>query len=95
MARVLIEAGADLKIRDNNGSTPLHIAALLCRTEIVKALLDNGANKYLRNNSGSTAFDIAASPFDDDKDIYDSFRQGLGPLGLELDYEQTDLTLFS
>ena len=92
VARALIEAGADMKIRDNYGSTPLHLAALLCRTEIVKALLDNGANRYLRNNSGSTAFDIVAAPFDDDKGIYDNLAQGLGPLGLELDYEQIKMT---
>ena len=92
VARALIEAGADMEIRDNNGSTPLHIATFFCRTEIVKALLQNGANRYARNNAGSTAFDIAASPFDNDKDIYDSLRQSLGPLGLKLDDEQMRMT---
>jgi CubicO group peptidase (beta-lactamase class C family) len=91
-ARALIEAGADMEIRDNNGSTPLHIATFFCRTEIVKVLLANGANRYARNNAGSTAFDIAASPFDNDKDIYDSLRQSLGPLGLKLDDEQMRMT---
>jgi len=92
VARALIEAGADMKISDNLGSTPLHIAALLCRTEIVKALLDKGANKYVRNIAGSTALDIVASPFDDDKGIYDILGEALGPLGLELDYEQIKVT---
>jgi len=92
VARALIEAGADLGIRDNYGSTPLHLAALFCRIEIVKALLDKGANKYLRNNNGATAFDIAASHFDDDKGIYDQLGAALGPMGLELDYEQIRIT---
>jgi len=92
VARALIEAGADMKISNNDGSTPLHLAALFCRTEIVKALLDKGANKYLRNNSGSTAFDSVAAPFDDVKGIYDSIGKALGPLGLELDYEQIEMT---
>ncbi len=92
VARALMEAGADVEVRDNHGSTPLHIAALLSRTEIVEALLDKGANKYSRNNSGSTAFDIVSAPFEYDKPIYDSLQEGLGPLGLELDYQQVNST---
>jgi CubicO group peptidase (beta-lactamase class C family) len=92
VARALIEAGADMNISNNDGSTPLHIAAFLCRTEIVKVLKDKGANKYLRNNAGSTALDTIAASFDDVKGIYDSLRQALGPLGLELDYEQIKMT---
>jgi len=88
VARALIEAGADMTIKDNYGSTPLHLAALFCRTGIVRSLLDRGANRYAINNSGSTAFDIVAVPFDDDRWIYDSLANDLGPLGLELDYER-------
>lgn len=87
-AEALIEAGADMTIGDAYGSTPLHIAALFCRTEIVKALVNKGVDRYARNTSGSTAFDIVQSPFDDDKDIYDSVAKGLGPMGLNLDYER-------
>jgi CubicO group peptidase (beta-lactamase class C family) len=42
----------------------------------------------LRNDDGSTAFDIVSSPFDDDRSLYDGLAQGLGPLGLKLDYER-------
>jgi CubicO group peptidase (beta-lactamase class C family) len=87
VAGALIEAGADLNITSNDGATALHAAAFLCRMEIVEALVDKGANKYLRNNFGSTALESVAAPFDDVKDVYDSFAQALGPLGLELDYE--------
>jgi CubicO group peptidase (beta-lactamase class C family) len=92
VARALIEAGADLNVTNNDGATALHTAAFLCRTEIVKALLDKGANKYLRDNFGNTASESVAAPFDDVKGIYDSFGQALGPLGLELDYEQIRTT---
>jgi CubicO group peptidase (beta-lactamase class C family) len=92
VARALIEAGVDMEIRNNDGSTPLHIAAFFCRTEIVKVLLENGAKKYARSSDGATAFDIVASPFDDFKGIYDQLGAALGPLGLELDYEQLKMT---
>ncbi len=92
VARALIEAGADMNITNNDGATALHAAAFLCRTEIVRALLDKGANKYLRDNFGNTPSDAVAAPFDDVKEIYDRFAQALGPLGLELDYEQIRTT---
>lgn len=92
VARALIDAGADLNITNNDGATALHTAAFLCRTEIVKALLDKGANKYLRDGFGNTAAESVAAPFDDVKGIYDRFGEALGPLGLELDYEQIKMT---
>jgi CubicO group peptidase (beta-lactamase class C family) len=92
VARALIEAGADLNVTNNDGATALHAAAFLCHTEIVKDLLGNGANKYVRNNFGNTALESVEAPFEDVKDIYDGFGQALGPLGLELDYEQIRAT---
>ena len=87
-ALTLIEAGADLNIKNNDGSTALITAAFFCRTEIVKALLDKGADKSLRNNSGSSALHVVVIPFEAIKGFYDYFVEALGPLGLELDYEQ-------
>ncbi|UCF20540.1 MAG: serine hydrolase [Gemmatimonadota bacterium] len=92
VVKVLIEAGADPNSKNNGGATALHTAAFLCRTDIVKALLDNGANKYLRDNYGNTPAEAVADPFDAVKDIYDAFSENLGPLGLELDYEQIRTT---
>lgn len=86
-ASLLIEANADLEVKNNEGSTALHTAAFLCRTEIVKALLAKGADRNARNNSGLTALDSVAGPFEDVKPIYDLIQGILGPYGLELDYE--------
>lgn len=92
VAKALIEGGADLNVRNRDRATALHTAAFLCRTEIMAALLDAGANKYLRDDYGNTARESVSDPFEDVKGIYDVFKQALGPLGLELDYEQIRAT---
>ncbi len=92
IARVLIEAGAEVNLKNNEGSTPLHSAAFLCRLEIVEMLLENGADKDLLNNYGSTAQQSVMAPFSDVKFIYDQFSKDLGPLGFKLDYEYVEAT---
>ena len=86
-ASLLIEAGADLEVKNNGGSTALHTAAFLCHAEIVNALLEKGADQNARNNAGATAFDSVSGPFDDVKPIYDRLLTVLGPYGLELNYD--------
>lgn len=91
-ALLLIEGGADLEVKNNEGGTALHIAAFFCREEIVKALLAKGADRTARNNEGATALASVAGPFDDVKGIYDYVQMILGPYGLELDYESIQET---
>jgi hypothetical protein len=92
IARALIEAGAEVNLKNNEGSTPLHSAAFLCRLEIVEMLLENGADKDLLNNYGSTAQQSVMAPFSDVKFIYDQFSKDLGPLGFKLDYDYVEAT---
>ena len=40
IAKALIDAGADLTPKNNDGSTALHVAAFFCRVEIVQMLID-------------------------------------------------------
>ncbi len=88
MAVALIEAGADVNIQNNEGSTALLTAAFFCRTEVVEALLDNGADRTVRNGAGRTALESVSVPFEEVEDIYDGLGAALRPLGLELDYER-------
>ena len=56
-ARLLLENGADVNIKDDNGSTPLHGAVTFGRTEVAKLLVENGADLRARNNDGATPID--------------------------------------
>jgi ankyrin repeat protein len=57
--QLLVQAGADINARDNNGMTPLILATSCGRPSRVKALLNLGADKTLQDNDGQTAFDRA------------------------------------
>lgn len=92
VALALIDAGANLSLTNNDGSTALHVAAFFCRKSVVEALLAHGADKTLRNNAGATAYESVAAPFADVRFIYDEISKSLGPLGLKLDYAYVERT---
>jgi uncharacterized protein len=50
--RLLLERGANIESRDSAGSTPLRIAVLLNREDIVQQLLEAGADFRIRDNEG-------------------------------------------
>lgn len=52
--RALVEAGADPRVRDNLGYTPLHRAAGMCEPEIVELLIRRGADPDARDANGFT-----------------------------------------
>lgn len=92
MAKVLIDAGADLNFQNNDGSTALITAAFFCRPEIVKLLLDKGADKTIKNKYGATAFLTVTGPFSEVKNTYDMMGKMLEPMGLKLDYAYIEKT---
>lgn len=92
MAKMLIDAGADLNLQNNDGSTALITAAFFCRPEIVKMLLEKGADKTIKNNYGQTAYETVAAPFASVKETYDSLLKMLEPMGLKLDYAYVEKT---
>ncbi len=92
IAKALIDANADLDMKNNEGSTALHAAAFFCRIEIVQLLLDAGADKNLRNNHNATPRQSVTGPFADMKPIYGIIQQQLEPLGLKLDMQELEIT---
>lgn len=92
IAKMLIDAGADINIQNNDGSTALHTAAFFCRPEIVKMLLDRNANKTIRNNYKSTAYESVAGSFNEVKSTYEMMEKMLGPMGLTLDFVYLEKT---
>jgi ankyrin repeat protein len=76
IAKLLLENGASIDARDQDGSTPLIAAAAYGEDDVVKLLLARGADIEAANGAGVTAL-IAAScncPIIDMADTYDSVR---------------------
>lgn len=55
-----IDAGSDLNMRDDYGSTPLIVASTFGKTAVARALMGAGAELEAANNDGSTPLHIAS-----------------------------------
>lgn len=86
IAELLINAGADLNIQNNDGSTALLTAAFFCRPEIVKMLLKKNADKTLKNNYGQNAYESVSGSFESVQGAYEGLGAMLEPMGLKLDH---------
>jgi ankyrin repeat protein/beta-lactamase regulating signal transducer with metallopeptidase domain len=56
-----IGAGTDVNLKNQNGSTSLHIAAAAGNTALLELLIEKGADVNAKNNRGQTALCIAVS----------------------------------
>ena len=68
--RCLLEAGQNVEIVDNFGRTPLHRAAQLGRTEIVKVLLEMGADTSSSDRTGNTPLLLALFTYGNEASIH-------------------------
>ncbi len=64
--KLLIEAGADVKIKDAEGRTMLHNAVANRKTDIVKLLIAAGADVNIKNHLKYTPLNLATSRTDAD-----------------------------
>ena len=61
----LLEHGADINARNQDGSTPLLVASFHGALEVVRRLLERGADVEARRNDGKTALQLAVENGDD------------------------------
>lgn len=86
IAELLINAQADLNIKNNDGSTALITASFFCRPEIVKMLIEKNADRTIKNQYGQTAYDSVSGSFDEVQSTYETLVKMLEPMGLKLDF---------
>ncbi|XP_074088288.1 fibronectin type 3 and ankyrin repeat domains protein 1 isoform X5 [Macrotis lagotis] len=59
VASLLIEAGADVNVKDKDGKTPLMVAVLNNHEELVQLLLEQGADPSVTNEFGKSVLEMA------------------------------------
>jgi ankyrin repeat protein len=59
MAKMLLDAGANINAANNNGQTALHAAARMDMKDFVRFIGERGANLEAKDRTGSTPLDIA------------------------------------
>ena len=95
----LIDGGADIDVKTNDGDTPLHSAAWFGQTETALALINAGADINAKENDGWTPLHIAAQEGQTEialalikagADIHGTDRDGWTPLHLAACKGQTE-----
>jgi hypothetical protein len=89
-ARLLIENGANLNARNNDGITALHASAFFCRTETVKLLLNKGTDVNAKNIRAETPLDTVAAEWS--QELEGLYKWIAELLQLQLDIERIKTT---
>ncbi|MCJ7663890.1 MAG: ankyrin repeat domain-containing protein, partial [Desulfobacterales bacterium] len=75
VAKVLLDKGADVNIKDNYGGTALEYAALFGNADIVKLLLEKGANINEKYSNGKTILDEVNKLIGEDKSNKEKYEE--------------------
>ncbi|MCA9127106.1 MAG: ankyrin repeat domain-containing protein [Planctomycetales bacterium] len=87
-ASLLIQAGADLEVRNKSAGTALHQACFFAQPEIVELLLEAGSDVTKVNAYGATPLELAPKQLDSDwKAVYEHTYQ---TMNLKLDFKTLD-----
>lgn len=89
IAKILIDAGANVNAQDDDGDTPLMKACLIRNKELFKLLIDSKANVNIQNNNGNTA--VIASCMKNDIEMIKLIIKAGCNLELKNKYENTVL----
>lgn len=85
IARLLVEAGADINLQNEHGLTPLHYAVDMAIDgaaqqeldaidwSVVSVFLDLGADPTIRDIDGETVYDLALAYGQDARNSFDAF----------------------
>ena len=82
-AELLLQHGADIKGRNRDGNTALHLAVFLGHAETAELLLKSGADINAKNNDGATPVDLLQVPWEMTKVL-------VRPMGIELEQERVE-----
>jgi len=66
IARLLLEKGANVNLKNKRGETALHLAVLKSNFELARIVIENGADVNLRNYEGYSALHAAAATFNEE-----------------------------
>jgi ankyrin repeat protein len=83
VASILIDAGANLELKNNSGGTALHVACFFCRPEMVELLLQAGVDSHQTNGHGLTPLGVVTAEFD--AELEGAYRHVYESLGLKFD----------